>query len=247
MNMSSLQSKSKSPKRANLVFSPDVELPLRHRCRNARCRCKLPAPVTNEKDAFCCRGCFESHYRKICVVCEKAFARKRDDQATCGRPKCQRALRLYPEQFLRKWVQVPAVNVKGSETLINRASKAATGPRSQPNRPWRQRISLWSPDQLMSPEALRLATLGPERIIELERSQRALIEVHLHNPDTTRAAEREALYIAAVRRFRDRGYGKPVAAPASRYLTSCNWAPALGIDPAGVPDVPESLRRQVTP
>jgi hypothetical protein len=240
--MSSLQSRSKSAK-ANLTFSPDVELPLRHRCRNARCRCKLPAPVTNEKDAFCCRGCFESHYRKICVVCEKAFARKRDDQATCGRPKCQRALRLYPEQFLRKWVQVPAVNVKGSETLINRASKAATGPRSQPNRPWRQRISLWSPDQLMSPEALRLATLGPERIIELERSQRALVEAFLHSPDPERAAEREALYVATVKRLRDRGYGRPVAAAAFRSLVGCNWAPSPNIDPAGVPEIPEFLQR----
>jgi hypothetical protein len=29
----------------------------RHRCRNQRCRSKLPAPVENEHHAFCTRGC----------------------------------------------------------------------------------------------------------------------------------------------------------------------------------------------
>jgi hypothetical protein len=44
---------------------------LRHRCRNPKCRTKLPAPVESEHHAFCCRGCFESFYRNRCRVCEK--------------------------------------------------------------------------------------------------------------------------------------------------------------------------------
>ena len=129
--MSSLRSRSKSPK-ANLAFSPDVELPLRYRCRNrdagASSPCQSSMSGTRSAPA---RASLAIIDRK-CLVCGRAFARKRDDQTTCGRPKCQRALRLYPEQFLRKWAQVTAVNVNGSETLINRASKTAPEPESQP-------------------------------------------------------------------------------------------------------------------
>lgn len=97
----------------------------------------------------------------------------------------------------------------------------------------------------MSPLELSLATLGDERIVRLEQEQGALVEAHLHNPDPSRTAEHEAAYTAAVKRFRDHGYGKPVAAPASRILTNCNWTPAPSVDPAGVPVIPEFLQREV--
>jgi hypothetical protein len=51
-------------------------------------------------------------------------------------------------------------------------------------------------------------------IVQLERKQKALAEAYLHDPDPDRATQREAAYVAAVKRFRDHGYGKPVAAPA---------------------------------
>jgi hypothetical protein len=35
----------------------DFALELRHRCRNPKCRSKLPKPVANEHHAFCTRGC----------------------------------------------------------------------------------------------------------------------------------------------------------------------------------------------
>ena len=31
----------------------------RHYCRNPRCRTKLKVPVSNRRDAFCTRGCFD--------------------------------------------------------------------------------------------------------------------------------------------------------------------------------------------
>jgi hypothetical protein len=43
----------------------------RHYCRNLHCRSKLKAPVENERDAFCTRGCFEIFYRTRCRVCER--------------------------------------------------------------------------------------------------------------------------------------------------------------------------------
>jgi hypothetical protein len=39
-----------------------MNAPLRHRCRNPRCKLKLSAPVENEHHAFCCRGCYVSFY-----------------------------------------------------------------------------------------------------------------------------------------------------------------------------------------
>jgi hypothetical protein len=91
----------------------------------------------------------------------------------------------------------------------------------------------------MSSTALRLATVGPDLAVRLEREQRAAIEVHLYAPDQARAAEREAAYVAAAKR------GKPIAAPALRIPASCGWEPAPNIDPASVPDIPAFLRREV--
>ncbi len=43
---------------------------LRHFCRNPRCRSKLPAPVSNLREAFCTRGCYLGFHRTRCLVCE---------------------------------------------------------------------------------------------------------------------------------------------------------------------------------
>jgi hypothetical protein len=64
----------------------------RHYCRNPRCRSKLPAPVTNTRDAFCARGCHTSFYRKRCVVCEGPIERKSEHQKLCRKSKCRNAL-----------------------------------------------------------------------------------------------------------------------------------------------------------
>ena len=65
---------------------------LRHYCRNPRCRTKLAAPVSNPRDAFCCRGCFDSFYLHRCAVCEGPI-----EQAKRGRP------RLIDRTNLRHW------------------------------------------------------------------------------------------------------------------------------------------------
>jgi hypothetical protein len=39
-----------------------------HSCR--RCRAKLSEPVSNQRSAFCCRGCHRNFYRKRCMACE---------------------------------------------------------------------------------------------------------------------------------------------------------------------------------
>ena len=61
--------------------------------RNPKCRSKLPKPVSNERDAFCARGCHTAFYRKRCLVCEGPIERSRDDQKICRKAKCRSAWR----------------------------------------------------------------------------------------------------------------------------------------------------------
>jgi hypothetical protein len=67
---------------------------LRHYCRNPRCRSKLPSPVSNPREAFCARGCFNSFYLHRCLVCEGPLQRKREDQKVCRKAKCRNTWRL---------------------------------------------------------------------------------------------------------------------------------------------------------
>ena len=70
-----------------------AETAMRHMCRNPKCRMRLPTPVSNEREAFCCRGCHTSFYRKRCLVCEEQMVRKTEHQRICGKRKCNNALR----------------------------------------------------------------------------------------------------------------------------------------------------------
>jgi hypothetical protein len=73
---------------------------LRHRCRNPRCRLKLPAPVENHHCAFCTRGCFESFYQNRCRVCERDL-RKTGRRGDAGRLYCRPPARC--RQEAEKW------------------------------------------------------------------------------------------------------------------------------------------------
>jgi hypothetical protein len=62
----------------------------RKRCRNPLCRSALPSPVSNDREAFCCRGCYGAFYRKRCRVCEAPIDQpKRGERILCDRPKCR--------------------------------------------------------------------------------------------------------------------------------------------------------------
>jgi hypothetical protein len=69
----------------------DFDQKMRHRCRNAKCRSKLPPPVANEREAFCARGCHSSFYRKRCLICEAPMERKTEHQPVCGKRRCRNA------------------------------------------------------------------------------------------------------------------------------------------------------------
>jgi hypothetical protein len=77
-----------------------MNAPLRHRCRNPRCRMKLPEPVENLHHAFCTRGCYESFYRSRCLVCEEPMRRKgRRQRFGSGHKTCEQEYRRFPRVY----------------------------------------------------------------------------------------------------------------------------------------------------
>jgi len=68
--------------------------PLCHYCRNPRCRSKLPTPVSNERESFCCRGCHARFFRTRCRVCEGPIEQPaRGTRLICNKAKCKSAWR----------------------------------------------------------------------------------------------------------------------------------------------------------
>ena len=98
---------------------PQVAENPRHRCRN--CRAKLPAPVTNDREAFCCCGCYTSFFRTRCRVCEEPIEQPaRGTRLICNKARCRNARRAsfdavsYPTAITAEPL---------SETPINKGSK----------------------------------------------------------------------------------------------------------------------------
>jgi hypothetical protein len=73
---------------------------LRHYCRNARCRSKMPAPVQNEKHAFCTPFCYDQHYRRHCVVCECDLPPGPATRSVCKKRSCKAAFHHHPDTYL---------------------------------------------------------------------------------------------------------------------------------------------------
>ena len=70
-----------------------AEMALRHMCRNPRCRMRLPTPVSNEREAFCARGCHTNFYLHRCRVCEEAIEQPKRGwpRLICKKSKCFKA------------------------------------------------------------------------------------------------------------------------------------------------------------
>jgi hypothetical protein len=63
----------------------------RKRCRH--CKMKLPEPTSNERQAFCTRGCYQSFYLHRRIVCEKAIERTTANRKICKKSRCRNALK----------------------------------------------------------------------------------------------------------------------------------------------------------
>jgi hypothetical protein len=69
----------------------DFDNETRKRCRH--CKMNLPTPGSNEREAFCTRGCYRSFYLHRCLVCEKSIERTTANRKICKKSKCRNALK----------------------------------------------------------------------------------------------------------------------------------------------------------
>jgi len=159
-----------TPKLAEGPFSAILgdSPPLRHRCRNPRCRGKLKRPVDNPHHAFCCPGCFASYFRNRCLVCERSYQRKREQQCFC-RPKCRVEFGRHRERFLGGWGDISGLLCEGPKTLIKPGLKTGT----KDGRPFR---IVAGPD--LSPASFRLAALplDPRVAARLDRANAGFLD-----------------------------------------------------------------------
>jgi hypothetical protein len=69
----------------------DFDQATRKRCRH--CKMRLPEPTSNEREAFCTRGCYRSFFLHRCIVCEKPIERTTASRKICKKSDCRSALR----------------------------------------------------------------------------------------------------------------------------------------------------------
>ena len=74
---------------------------MRVRCRNLRCRSKLPVPTENDHKAFCSPHCHAQFFHWKCAVCETPIPRGRHSKPRkcCRDRKCRSAYRRFHETY----------------------------------------------------------------------------------------------------------------------------------------------------
>jgi hypothetical protein len=169
---------------------------LRHHCRNPKCRSKLPAPIANEREAFCCRGCYSSFYLHRCRVCEQHIEQpKHGQRIICKRSKCRTAWesRL---GFGRYANRDSGQGSQNRESYAAEPIKSGTKSPLKPDRAWR--IIAGPP---LTPNQLHCATvpdgkLGPDGLPtweggeyeRIEKRNRAALAAHFDKLDAEAVA-----------------------------------------------------------
>jgi hypothetical protein len=127
---------------------------VRHHCRNPRCRSKLPAPVSNPREAFCCRGCFNSFYLHRCLNCERPIEQpKRGKRLICKKVSCRSALRN--NSWLGRYHTSSA-----AKSISRAADISGVKEPLKSDRPWPMVAG-----PKVSPIALHCATVGGEQAV----------------------------------------------------------------------------------
>jgi len=119
------------------------QTPGRKRCRNPRCRQKLPHPTDNDHHAFCCRGCFNSFYLNRCRVCEKPLRDKRGGRLYCRPPnKCGAEAKKWPHVYEFQSAPIPQAVCTPSESRSGHSTGLKIGIKAE--RPRHRALRHWS-------------------------------------------------------------------------------------------------------
>jgi hypothetical protein len=243
----------------------NVEPKLRHYCLNPHCRSKLRAPVESPHRAFCTRSCYESFYRKHCIVCQreapKDKPRKRPQDKLCGRRLCRLEYRRTPEAFAHPWGDTLSTVVHPTANADKTASKTALDlPRSLRHWRWHRMPGEDEDYELLDAKGKLIACIRqegnrfwvarprfmPEPPLETldEASQRAislaLMALPPHGPDQNKRIVKDVLQERQLYPWRFSNAGKRYARDQLLGTTRQWETTSSG---AGVPDIPELLRR----
>jgi len=238
--------------------------PLRHRCRNPRCRMKLPEPTENLHHAFCTPGCHASFYRSRCLVCEEDMRRKSGRQRFgSGHKTCEQEYRRFPRVYdLPKRETLP----DPISCTIDSRSADSTGLKIGIERPRHRALRHWAWHsgelelELRDADGTLLARL--ESNTGRHRLTRPRITPILSWPDLDEAKHRaESIALTAMsleavnsklaaQTKRTKETFNPIGPPLNRQLsretaTASDWRPTgEGVD---VPAIPDFLRRRHAP
>jgi hypothetical protein len=115
----------------------------RKRCRNSRCRQKLPRPTDNDHHAFCCRGCHARFYFNRCRVCEAPLRDKRGGRLYCRPPnKCRAEAQKWPHVYELRSAPVPQAVCTPSESRSAHSTGLKIGIKA--DRPRHRALRHWS-------------------------------------------------------------------------------------------------------
>lgn len=99
---------------------------VRQRCR--KCKGKLASPTSNDREAFCCAGCYRQFYWKRCRACECTITQGSGTQRiTCNKPACKSAWRQ-KVGFGRFLTRASSVASMASEIAVPQALASAPKP-----------------------------------------------------------------------------------------------------------------------
>ena len=229
---------------------------LRRKCR--RCKSKLPTPTSNEREAFCCRGCYEQFYRKRCRVCECDINQPTEEGEKQGRPrlickkaKCKSAWRAGIR--FGRFLQNPSPSSSDVKKGHAEAVKSSVSKRTKPGRA--EPIECSEPlrscrgwhivaGPLLSHGAFHAATVpdGPDckwtggTYQRAEARNKAILEEHFKQQQRSPEAERarESEYTALIRACADWQIGE-------------RYPAAYGGDPKQAPAWKRVMGQQGTP
>jgi hypothetical protein len=207
---------------------------VRHYCRNSHCRSKLPAPVSNPREAFCTRGCYISFYLHRCLVCEGRIKQpKRGKRLICSNVKCRSAFRN--NCWLGRYhTSSAAKSISKEVDFIGRKEPL------QPERPWRVVAG-----PALNPSALHCATIGGDETVEaINRTNFKHWRTADANSDEKTLTKRHHPPVNVLGGYKHSGAPVVDLAPSTPAASEVQQAKALFADDRL--DIPEFLRRTAT-
>jgi hypothetical protein len=209
----------------------DFNQETRKRCQRCRkCRSKLPIPTSNDREAFCTRGCHSAFYRTRCRVCENPIEQPKNGGARfiCKKSKCFNA-----------WKANSGFGRYHPSSGVKSDSKTPIKPHGfEPHKPGRPWFIVTGPELTRS--QLHCATVGDGEVVDGKPTwnEGSYERLEAHNRRTLEAAEKAE--IEANGYFTDPDWRKIISPDGVRCLVT-RFAKAPETKRRAMPPIPDDL------